>query len=620
MTESGRRRLKWLLCALLGVATLGVFWPALRCGFVNYDDPGYVILNEHIQHGLNWESLKWALTTGYASNWHPLTWVSHIVDCRLYGLQPAGHHLTSLALHAASSVLLFLVLNRMTSATWPSAFVAAIFALHPLRVESVVWVAERKDVLSAFFWMLTVWAYARYAEEFKIGGSKSKSFYVLSLVFFLFGLMSKPMLVTLPFVLLLLDYWPLGRLKFGEKFPWGLVGEKIPFLLLAAGDCVVTFVAQKQSGVVEPLTVFPWSTRLANIPVAYARYIGKNFWPSGLAASYPHRPLGFLEVAGAVCLLGVISILVLRRRTAQPYLAVGWLWFLGVLVPTIGLVQVGLQSMADRYSYLPSIGLWIMVAWGARDWIEENLDRRKAMIVAGGLAVAGCVVMTPTQIQYWQNTGTLLARRASVSEPSYTVYYDLGCYKMGQGNYSEAILNLNKALNAPPDANALTNRAVAFNNLGFAYLHEGQISNSVANFEKALVLQPHYPEAYYNLGGAFLANGQPDVAVDCLQHALAQDSTVAETHYRMANALMKMSRHAEAIAEYSQASQRAHDQNPEILGSLAAAYAEMGKFADAAATAQRARQLALAQKNLRLAGILEGQLRRYEGDDGNFRR
>jgi protein O-mannosyl-transferase len=639
------------VCALLGAATLGVFWPALHCGFVNYDDPGYVTLNANVQHGLNWGSLQWALTTGYASNWHPLTWVSHIIDCRLYGLEPAGHHLTSLVLHLASSILLFLVLNRMTSALWPSAFVAAMFALHPLRVESVVWVAERKDVLSAFFWMLTIGAYARFTEEVKIGGSRSKFFYVLSLVFFAFGLMSKPMLVTLPFVLLLLDFWPLGRLEFGESFSWRLIGEKIPFLLLAAGDSVVTFFAQKQSGVVEPLTAFPWSTRLANIPVAYARYVSKNFWPSGLAASYPHRPLGLLEVGGAVCLLAVISILALRRRTTQPYLAVGWFWFLGVLVPTIGLVQVGLQSMADRYSYLPSIGLWIMVAWGARDWIGDHVIRRNVATVAGGLAIAACIVMTPMQIQYWQNTGTLLARRASVSDPSYAVYYDLGCYTMGQGNYSEAIVDFKKAIEAPPDPTPLTNHAIAFNNLGFAYLHEGQISNAVANLEQALALQPRYPEAYYNLGGAFLANGQPDVAIDCLQRALAQDSTVAETHYRIANALVKLGRHGEAIAQYSQAlalrpgmdeavnnlalllatcpdrslrdgpraialaaqaSQRAHDQNPEILGTLAAAYAETGKFADAAATAQRAHQLALAQNNRALAGVLEGQYRAYQ--------
>jgi Flp pilus assembly protein TadD len=647
-----------LLCAGLGAAVLAVFWPALHCGFVNYDDPGYVTLNKNIQHGLNWESIKWALTTGYASNWHPLTWVSHIVDWRLYGLEPEGHHLTSLIFHAASSILLFLALNHLTSALWPSAFVATMFALHPLRVESVVWVAERKDVLSAFFWMLTIGAYARYADEFKVGRSRSKVFYGLSMVFFALGLMAKPMLVTLPFVLLLLDYWPLGRLEFGQKFSWRLIVEKIPFFLLAAGDSVATFLFQKQSGVVEPLAVFPLSVRLANVPVAYVRYIAKNFWPSGLAASYPHRPLGLLEVSGAICLLGAASIFVVRLRRTQPYLAVGWFWFLGMLVPTIGLVQVGLQSMADRYTHLPCIGLWIVVAWGVRDWIGNSSLRRRSASLAGGVAVIACMMVTPMQIQYWRNTGALLMRTAAVSDPSYAVYYDLGCYTMGQGDYSQAILDFNKALQAPPDNTPLTNHAVACNNLGYAYLHEGQISNAVAEFEKAIAIQSHYPEAYYNLGGAFLANNQPDVAVDCLQRALAQDSSVPETHYRLANALAKLARYAGAIAQYSQAlairpgmdeaannlawllatcsdrslrngpkavalalqaSQHSHDQKPEILGTLAAAYAESGKPSDAVATAQRARQLALAQNNPALAAVLESQCRQYQAGAGDSR-
>ncbi len=280
MTDSGSRWQKWVICLLLGLAVMGVFWPALQCGFVRYDDQDYVTENKEVQQGLNWQSIKWALTTAHAANWHPVTWVSHIVDCQLYGLQPAGHHLTSLLLHAANAILLFLLLGRLTGALWPSAFVAAIFALHPLRVESVVWISERKDVLSTFFWLLTVWAYVFYVENLKSKIPRFRLFYALALLFFALGLMAKPMLVTLPFVLLLLDYWPLGLLKFGPEFQWRPVMEKIPFLLLAAGDSVVTFVVQHQVGAVRTLRNFPLSERVANIPFAYARYIGKNFWPS----------------------------------------------------------------------------------------------------------------------------------------------------------------------------------------------------------------------------------------------------------------------------------------------------------------------------------------------------
>jgi protein O-mannosyl-transferase len=341
MTDSASRWQKWVICLLLGVAVLAAFWPALRCGFVIYDDLEYVTSNQEVQQGLTWAGLKWALTTGHAANWHPVTWLSHMADCQLYGLKPAGHHLTSLLLHAANAVLLFLLLDNLTGALWPSAWVAAIFALHPLRVESVVWVAERKDVLSTFFWMLTVGAYVRYADHLKSQISNFKFFYALSLVFFALGLMSKPMLVTLPFVLLLLDYWPLGRLEFGPKFSWRLIVEKVPFLFLAAADSVATFLVQNHYGSVAPLSRYPLSVRLANVPVAYVSYLSKNFWPAGLAVFYPHRVLGALEVGGSICLLGAVSVLVVLRGRLQPYLAVGWFWFLGMLLPTTGLVQVG---------------------------------------------------------------------------------------------------------------------------------------------------------------------------------------------------------------------------------------------------------------------------------------
>jgi Flp pilus assembly protein TadD len=651
MTDSGSRWQKWVVCLLLGLAVMVVFWPALHFGFVHYDDQEYVTENKEVQHGLNLQSIKWALTTAHASNWHPLTWVSHIIDCQLYGLRPAGHHLTSLLLHLANSILLFLLLERLTGALGPSAFVAAMFALHPLRVESVVWIAERKDVLSTFFWMLTVGAYARYAENLKFKISNFTFFYALALVFYSLGLMAKPMLVTLPFVLLLLDYWPLGRLEFGPKFGWQPVVEKIPFLLLAAGDSAATFLVQRHSGAVETLRIFPLGVRLANIPSAYVRYIGKIFWPAGLAVYYPFRVLGIMEVGGAVCVLVAVTILVVRRWRAQPYLAVGWFWFLGILVPTIGLVQVGTQAMADRYSYLPSVGLWIMVAWGARDWIGDRPLPRAMVALAGAVAVIVCVVLTSMQVPYWRDTRSIFMRAAAVTDQYYLAYYNIGCSSMDEGQYPDAIASFKKALSSEPDDTRWSDHSVAYNNLGYAYLQLGETSNAVASIEKALAIRPRYPEAYYNLGCAFLNNEQPGEAVDCLQRAVAIDSNVPAIHYKLANALMQSGQNARAIAEYSetlrlrpnmdeaannlawllatcsdrslrngaeavtlarQASEHSHNQNPVILGTLAAAYAEVGKHSEAVATARRARQLALEQKNGALAGVLETQLKRYQ--------
>ncbi|HEX4121289.1 MAG TPA: tetratricopeptide repeat protein, partial [Verrucomicrobiae bacterium] len=645
MTVSPRQWQKWLCCMFLGVAVMLVFWPALRCGFVYFDDPEYVLKNHNIQHGLNWETLKWAFTSSRAANWHPVTWLSHAVDCQLYGLNPVGHHLTNVLLHLANSLLLFLLLERLTGDLGPSFFVAAIFALHPLRTESVVWISERKDVLSGFFWVLTVWAYALYAQE-----SKSKSerlnrrlFYAASVVFFALGLMAKPMLVTVPFVLLLLDFWPLRRL---EIFSWKIVWEKIPFLALAAGESVVTFMVQQSSGAMGTFTSYPLNERLANIPVAYVRYIARNFWPSGLAVHYPLRTPGLLAACGATCVVVAITILAVRRWRTQPYFAVGWFWFLGMLVPTIGFVQVGTQSMADRYSYLPCIGLWIVVAW----WIAGKIPPIPRTIAAAGgaLAIIACIVLTPIQEQYWRDTRTLFMRDVAVTGEHYLAYYNIGCSLMDEGEYSEAVTSFKEGLKYGPNDSKWLDHSQGYNDLGYSYLQIGQMSNAVASFDKAVRIQPHYPEAYYNLGRAFLENGQPDVAVECFRTALAQDSTVADIHYKYANALEQLGRHAEAIAEYStalrlrpnmdeaannlawllatcsdrslrntamaitlahEASEHSHDRNPLILGTLAEAYGQAGRLPEAIATAQQARELALAQNNKKLAATLENQLR-----------
>jgi tetratricopeptide (TPR) repeat protein len=563
---------------VFSVAVLLVYWQALSCTFVNFDDGDYVTLNPNIQHGLNWQSLKWAFTSGYAANWHPVTWISHIIDYQLYRLQPAGHHLTSLLLHLANSILLFLLLNRMTGAFWRSAWVAAIFALHPLRVESVAWVAERKDVLSTFFWMLTVGAYIRYAKT--VNDQLSIINYYSALVFFALGLMSKSMLVTLPFVLLLLDYWPLGRLEFGPKFSWRLVVEKIPFFLLAAGASAITFLVQNHSGVVASLSTVSLGQRLANVPVAYVRYLGKIAWPSGLAVFYGYEHWSLYQVAAALLLLAGITAWVVRQRRTQPYLPVGWFWFLGMLLPTIGLVQVGHQSMADRYSYLPSVGISLMAAWGLCGLAAGRPWLRRALATAGTLAVAACAAGTHRQIEFWKNPVALFARAAEISDQDCQTCYNVGCEVMQQGNFARAVRCFERALKAAGKNDPPSLLARVQNNLGCALLEQGQITKAVAHLESALKLQPRYPQAYYNMGRAFMTNGQPKVAVDCFQHALALD------------------------------------QNPSVLAALAAAHAQAGNFAEAVAAAQQARQLALAQNNTALAKSLELQLQRYQAGAG----
>jgi Flp pilus assembly protein TadD len=509
----------------------------------------------------------------------------------------------------------------------------------------------------AFFGSL-FWAHSRdpfHRIEFKVQSSKFKVFYGLSLLFFALGLMSKPMLVTLPFILLLLDYWPLKRLEFGPKFSWRLILEKIPFLALATGSCVITFIVQDRSGAVTSATIIPLGQRLANVPVAYLRYLAKIFWPAGLGPFYSFEHWNFYQMAGAIFLLGGITAGVVGQRRAQPYLAVGWFWFLGMLVPTLGLVQVGRQAMADRYTYLPSVGILLMAAWGLCELLAHRPWLLKAAATVGLLTVAACAVATPRQIAFWKTPVAFFARAADVSDQDAQTCYNIGCMVMEQGNFPRAERCFARALKVAGQDAPKSFLAQTKNNLGCALLEQRQIPGAISNFESALVLQPDFPQAYYNMGRAFLTNRQPDVAVDCFQHALTLNSSVAEIHYNLANTLEQLGRPAAAIAEYAQtlrlrpsmdeaanklawllatcsdhslrdgakavtlarqASEHSHDQNPLILGTLAAAYAEMGQRSEAVATAQQARQLALTQNNLELARVLESQARQYQDGDG----
>lgn len=542
--KAGPGTQRWQVLAVCGgliLITLAIYCPALlKSDFVNYDDLGYVTENRHVQEGLSGAVVKWAFTTGDQSNWHPLTWLSHALDCQLYGLKPAGHHLTSLLFHTANSLLLFWLLLRMTGAMWRSAFVAALFAWHPAHVESVAWVSERKDVLSAFFALLTLLAYARYASGFKVHppppkamedrGSKFKVYYVVALVSFALGLMAKPMLVTLPFVMLLIDYWPLQRiydLRFeiyeppksgsaprrvsareegaeaGVSLGWALL-EKVPFLLLAAGSSAVTYLVQRHGGAVS--TTISIGQRLANAVVSYMRYTGKLLWPENLSVLYPHPgtwPAGWVVAASVFLVVVSAGVIWMRRRA---YLPVGWLWFLGMLVPVIGFVQVGVQSMADRYTYLPAIGLFIMVAWGAPE-LFGRLAGVKWLPFAGGAALLGCLAVTSQQVDYWKDSETLFSRAVAVTDKNYLAYNNLGFYLSNHHKIDEALTNYEKSLEINP------NYEDAQNNLGHALAQKGRLDEAIAHYRIALRIKPELAEAHNNLGNALGGQGKSDEAI-----------------------------------------------------------------------------------------------------------
>jgi protein O-mannosyl-transferase len=526
-----------LVGVALAAATLAVFWGARQCQFVNYDDPDYITSNVEVQRGLSASSVRWAFQSGAASNWHPLTWLSHMADVDLYGMAPAGHHLTSVLLHAINAVLLFLILHRMTGALWRSAFVAALFALHPLRVESVVWVSERKDVLSTLFWLLAVWAYVRYAENLQNHHSRRKVFYGLSLLFFVLGLMSKPMLVTLPFILLLLDYWPLERLPLGAA---ALVKEKIPFFVLAAASSVVTILVQRHGGAISSLAGVPLWARVGNAFISYVRYVAKFFWPARLSPLYPHPGYWpWWEVAGAVVLLAAITVAVMR--SARPYLVVGWFWFVGMLAPTIGLVQVGIQSMADRYSYLASVGLLIMLAWGAAEFVGTH---RWVLGIAAALALGACVVLTPRQVAYWRTSETLFQHAVTVTDGNYLAYNNLGFDLSNRGEMERAMGYFQKSLEIN------SNYDEAHNNLGYALAALGRNQEATNEYIKALSLNPGLTEAHNNLGIALGHLGFAEAGMHEYQIALAENPRHAGAHNNLGVALAMRGKLDEAIAQF----------------------------------------------------------------------
>ncbi|HTV42742.1 MAG TPA: tetratricopeptide repeat protein [Candidatus Sulfotelmatobacter sp.] len=511
--------------------------------FLTYDDYTYVTGNDHVRHGLGLAGVKWAFTTSWAANWHPLTWLSHMLDCEIFGLHPWGHHLTSLLLHAVNTSLVFLVLRRMTGAVWKSAFVAALFGIHPLHVESVAWVAERKDVLSTMFWMLSLGAYTRFVEESKAQGAKRRLFYVLSLIFLAMGLMSKPMLVTAPFLMLLLDYWPLNRWERGTTIR--LLLEKMPFFLLAGISVIITFLAQKNGEAVATIGGVPLVDRSENALVSYSLYLGKLVCPLHLAVIYPYSgQFSAAEVLLASLIVMGITVFVVVQWRVSPFLLVGWFWFLGTLVPVIGLVQVGGQAMADRYTYVPAIGIFIAATW----WIAELTKALRPQALVMG--ACGLIIVTIyagisfVQTGYWKNDEVLFGHAIAVTQNNGLADANLGDARLNQGDVEQAIELYEKAATLQPGFPLL------YDKLGVALCRDGRMTEGISQFEKAARMDPDLPGVHDHLGLAMEQSGRIDDAIAQYAEFVQLSPDDEHAHEELGVVLQKKGRIAEAIDQY----------------------------------------------------------------------
>jgi tetratricopeptide (TPR) repeat protein len=580
MPEQTKKSLILSIYFALAVSTLLVFWQVRNFDFVNYDDDIYVYENPHVLNGLTPAAVSWAFTTDVSSHWHPLTWISLMLDCQLFGLNPAGFHLVNLLLHIVNTLLLFAVLKKMTGSLWPSAFVAAAFALHPMHVESVAWISEHKDVLSAFFWMLTMLAYAQYVKKPGIVR------YLLVILIFALGLMAKPMLVTLPFVFLLLDYWPLDRIKhFNRQNIYRLVLEKIPFFALVAVSSVVTFMMMRSGDTVIKMDTFPLNSRIANAVLSYVRYLYKMVWPQNLAAFYPLNAaasFSFWPVAMCVLLLFVISIFVIQFGRKQKYLPVGWLWFVGTLIPVIGIVQVGAQAYADRYTYVPYIGLFIMIAWGLpallSKWTSTNSVESPQRKIALGLSMV--IVLTTLgicahrQTSYWKNSVTLFSHAIEVTQNNHLAYNNLGNAYAILGRLPEAMDDFRRAIKIKPDY------AEPQDALGVAYARLGRYAEAIEASKLAIKIKPDLADAHENLGNAYCGLGRYPDAVESYKQAIGIKPDNAGTHYNLGNTYTALGRLPEAIEAFSQAVKIKPDY-AEAYTNLGIVYRRLGRFTDA---------------------------------------
>ena len=541
------------ICLFLVLSTLFIYLQVGTFEFDNYDTGKYVYDNRHVKAGVTAKGIKWAFTTIYFSNWHPLTWLSHMLDVQLYGLHPGRHHLTNILFHIVNTILLFGILRRMTGKLWQSGFVATLFALHPLHVESVAWIAERKDLLSTLFGLLVLWSYTRYVQNPSVGR------YMPVLIFFLLGLMAKPMMVTLPFVLLLLDYWPLRRLHFDaakqieqpakqDPVRWILFVEKLPLIIVSAASCVVTLYAQRAGGSIVSMDVYPFDVRLSNALTSYAGYIGKVIWPAKLAVIYPYDSMVPAWQTWTACFLILgVTFLSAKCYKSRPWFPVGWMWFLGTLVPVIGLVQVGSQAMADRYTYVPAVGLFIIVAWGLFEllawWSYQRLNFAAIAVVISG------VLMTITwqQIGYWKNSVTLFQRAVDVTTNNFIAENNLGHGLLMDRKFAEAAEHFKKSLEINPRF------AIAYLNMGLVLSQEDKPDEALEAYAKALALEPDFSVVYNLAGKTHDRLGNTEQAVLNYQQALEFDTAFAEAHNNLGNALFRLGKHDKAFASYQKA-------------------------------------------------------------------
>ena len=577
------------ICLLLLAATLAVYSQVRHFDFVNYDDPDHASQNVHVRAGLTSEGLAWALTSGDYGNWFPVTRLSYLIDYQLFGLDAGMLHLTNLLFHALTTLLVFALFRRMTGARWRSAFVAFIFALHPLHVESVAWIAERKDVLSGFFWFAALLAYVHYVRRPSLGR------YLLVVAPFCLGLMAKPVVVTLPFALLLLDVWPLGRIPLNAKPKAGVFWEKAPLLALSIGSSVVTYVVQSGAGVVGSLDAVPLARRFGNVVVSYIVYILKMLWPTRLAVFYPYAAeLPAWQVGAAALALLTITFIALRWVRRRPWFAVGWFWYLGTLVPMIGLVQVGAASHADRYTYLPAVGLWIVLAWGAAELVERWPRAKPAVAGLAAAGCAACLCLTWIQVRYWENSITLFRHAIQVTSGSYLAHNNLGNALMGMGRLPDAIAEFEAALRIQPGyADTHFNLGIALENIAPAK-SPGRLSDAIAEYQAALRAEPGYVKAHVNLGAALarIPERVPDAIAE-LQTAIRLQPDSAKAHECLGGVLSRLpGRLPDAIAEF-QAALRIDPNSLELHYQLAYALAQTpGRLSEAIAECQETLRIA----------------------------
>jgi tetratricopeptide (TPR) repeat protein len=622
-----------LIALLLGLITLVIYLPATRHDFQSYDDDDYVTGNPVVQQGLTFAGVRWAFTTFHAANWHPLTWLSHMADCEFFGLNPGAHHFINVLFHAVNAALLFVLLWRLTEGTWRSALVAALFAWHPLHVESVAWIAERKDVLSSFFALLTLLNYARFVR------TKSIRYYSLAVFCFAFGLLAKPILVTLPFVMLLLDFWPTRRFAL-DSFRWPLAREKIPFFLLAAASCLMTWPAQNSWGAVVSLQLLPFHYRLENAAVALAGYLVKLLWPVNLAVIYPFEPNSRAVIVASVAVLVLISTGVWLERDRRPCWLMGWLWFLGMLVPVSGLVQVGGTVMADRYTYLPSIGVFMAMAFGlsAPGWAK------KYAFFGAALLLLACVLCAERQLGYWRDSETLFRHTLAITRRNEFAHLNLGVALERQGRTGEALAEYREGARLNPGhyynhfvignlllktgepAAALAeyrecldrepNSAAFHSAAGCALAALDQREAALQEFDSARKLDPNFAVPHLELAQIFFAQGRDDRAVEELRSALQAtpddvETLAAAAHFLAANqnAAARDGQTARVLA--LKANDLSGGRRPDVCDTLGMALAETGDFTNAATCAQNALELATAA-NLKNVGLIRRRLELYQ--------